>query len=144
MANTRQSIVDALDTRLKTITTTNGYSANLNVYEWLVTPLEETDLPAVIFRDLEDDIDTDEIGTRRDHTLTIEMDVAASSSSSPDTVRELCRDILTAIGTDKTFGGLVYDVDPTTVSLDVNEADQRLSGGQIVIEVRYKTTLWEI
>ncbi len=144
MANTRQSIVDALDTRLQTITTTNGYSANLGVHEWLVTPLEESDLPAVIIRDTSDDIDTDEIGTRRDHVLTIELDVAASATASTDSVRELCRDILTAIGTDKTFGGLVYNTEPTSVEMEVSEEDQRLSGGQIVIEVKYKTTLWTI
>lgn len=144
MANTRQSIVDALDARLKTITTANGYSANLSVFEWLVTPLEEADLPAVIFRDLEDDIDTDEIGTRRDHVLNFELDVSASATASATTVRELMRDILTAIGTDKEFGGLAYDTEPTGAGLEVSEADQRVSGGQITLEIKYKTTLWSI
>jgi hypothetical protein len=143
MANTRQSIVDALDTRLQTITTANGYSQNLGVHEWLVTPLEESDLPAVIFRDTTDDIDTDEM-LRRDHTLTVEMDVAASATASPDTVRELMRDILTAIGTDKTLGGVCYDIEPQTASLEVSEADQRLAGGNVVIEIRYRTTNWII
>lgn len=144
MANTRQQIVDALDTRLQTITTGNGYSANLGVYEWLVTPLEESDLPAVIFRDTIDDIDDEKEFSRLDHPLTIELDVAASSSASPASVRELIRDILTAIGTDKYFGGLAYNTDVLSASLEVSEADQRLSGGQIIIEIKYKTALWTI
>ncbi len=144
MANTRQQIVDALDTRLQTITTGNGYSANLGVYEWLVTPLEESDLPAVIFRDTVDDIDDEREFSRLDHTLTVDLDVAVSSTTSADAVRELIRDILTAIGTDKEFGGLAYNTDVVTASLDVSEADQRLSGGQIIIEIKYKTALWTI
>jgi hypothetical protein len=144
MANTRQQIVDALDTRLQTITTLNGYSANLGVYEWLVTPLEEADLPAVVFRDTVDDIDDEKEFSRLDHTLTVELDVAASSTASADSVRELIKDILTAIGTDKEFGGLAYNTDVLTASLEVSEADQRLTGGQIIIEIKYRTALWEI
>ena len=145
MSTIRQSLVDALSARLKTITTVNGYSADLGVYEWLVTPLEEEDLPAVIFRDTSDILDTDEIGSRRKHELTFELDVATSETASADATRELLRDILTAIGTDKTFGGLAYDTEPLTVSLEVSETDQRIAGGQIIIEVKYYTsTLWTI
>ena len=145
MSTIRQQIVDALDARLQTITIANGYSADLGVYEWLVTPLEEEDLPAVIFRDTVDDIDTDEIGQRRKHDLAVTLDIAASSTASADAVRELMRDVLTAIGTDKTFGGLAYNTEPLSASLEVSEADQRLSGGQIELEIKYYTaTLWTI
>jgi len=129
---------------LQTITIGNGYSANLGVHEWLVTPLEESDLPAVIFRDTIDVIDDEREFQRLDHNLTVELDVSASLTTSADSVRELIRDILTAIGTDKEFGGLAYNTDVITASLDVSETDQRLSGGQIIIEIKYKTALWTV
>ena len=49
----RETVVQALDTLLETITTVGGYETNAgsNVYGWRDTPVDATMLPALVWRE---------------------------------------------------------------------------------------------
>lgn len=135
----RQQIVTALAARLALIQVANGYQtdAGLNVNEWLVTPLELQDPPALNFRDEEDVI---ELTTGKDlHTLTIAIECYATGSSSPATLRLMLADIVRAIAVDNTFGGLVEDTTISSESISVRQEEKRLAAVNLKILIQYET-----
>jgi len=148
VANIRQNIVDALKTRMESITTANGYSATIKtVDDWLLRPLEDDSLPAVTIRDMGDTLPQDGIGAgRRDHELTLFLVVTFSGSSSLTQCRELMADMLTAIGSDPEHLGVagVYDVAPLNTELIADEANKKVAFGQLVLSVLYRSTLWDM
>ena len=50
----RESIMSALDARLKTITVLNGYASDAgdNVFDWREDPLQDDELDALEYRDI--------------------------------------------------------------------------------------------
>jgi len=141
MADTlRQKIVDAIDARLKTIKTANGYQTNLgnNVFEWRVTPLNsDTELPGAVYSDTQDTIDLT-IGLHL-HTLKIVINMAAKGSASPSDMRKLIGDIHKMIGVDVTWGGLAEDTKITSEIILPAHEENKFMGIEITIEVEFTT-----
>ena len=148
MANTRQLIVDALKTRMESITTGNGYSATIKTVEvWNTRPFEEKSLPSIVIRDTTDTLPQDGIGAgSRDHELTVFLVVQFAGSSSVDQCRELLADMLTAIGAAPENLGVtgVHDVAPLNSELIADEANKKVAFGQLVLSVLYRSPLWDM
>lgn len=147
MSSTRQNIVTALDTLLKTIKVVNGYQTNagLNVFEWRGTPLEQTDLPAILFRDTTDPIDSEGVTDRADHLLTVELAMYAAGSTAPASSRVLIEDVLKALGSSPTLGvAAVYDMRPAASNLVAEHEGIRLAAASLTIQIRYRTSRWAI
>jgi len=147
LANIRQQIVDELTSRMASITTANGYSASIKkVQDWGdPRAIEEADMPAIMLRDSSDTMPQDSIGHgRRDHELSLFLVVAFAGGTPVASCREMLADMLTAIGTDATFGELAYDCEPLNAELMPDEANKKVGYGQIVLNIRYRSDLWDM
>lgn len=146
MANIRQQIVDAIAASMKTISTSNGYSSTIKTVDvWLIRSLEESNLPAIVIRDTSDALPDDGIGAgRRDHELTIFLVAQFAGTSSLSQCRDLMSDMLAAIGTDPTLGGLAYDCSPLNTELIADEANKKVGFGQLILNVSYRSQLWQM
>lgn len=141
--STLQSIIDALETRLATILTTGGYNtdAGQNVYENRSTPLNDTEMPAIVFT-YEELVEADTFQEEL-HTLEIEFELHAAGASARDDIRSIAEDVVTAMAVDETFGGLADDVElPRESGLKVEAAEQDYARGTLTMSVQYTTDLY--
>lgn len=145
----RQLIITALDTRLKTILVSGGYATNLgwNVFEWRSTDLQESELPALIYRDISSGealaITIMGASSKREYPLDVEIEVkGADGSTTPAQMRSMIADVIKAIGTDPTFGGLAdmteYNGDETSVL----QEDKIMGSTLMRFRIIYRTKIW--
>lgn len=139
MANIRQQIIDALETRMNTIADIK------KVLVWRASDLSPSELPAILIRDTVDTMPADGVGAGRlDHDLEISITAMFSGSTSAADAREMISDIIAAIGTDPTFGALAFDTILQSADLDLDDSAQLIAAAQINITIRYRSALWSI
>ncbi len=148
MANTRQSIIDTIDTQLKTILTANGYDTDLgsNVFEWRQVPLQASELPALIYRDAMSETEIIVLD-KHTHKLTLEVEVKTEPGAIDGTLaRKMIADVVKAIGVDHTWGALAIKTDPlnSEIIFDEGGKEKIISGAIINFEIMYRTDLWRI
>src|SRR6266478_147352 len=104
MSIRRQDIIDAIKSRLQTISTTNGYHTNLgaNVFVYRDAPIEPYELPALVVKDYKctkvDEL-TDVNLSFENWNVFIEVEfVFATSGNSITDVRKGIADVYKAIG----------------------------------------------
>lgn len=143
----RQQIVDAIETRMKTILTANGYATNAgqHVYVWPTTARADSELPALLIFDTTAEINEDGgIIGKFQHTLEINIVAEASGSTSRTVVRSMIADIFKAIGTDEYFGGLVEVTSQPSHGINLEQGDKLYGAGIVRFSVTYRTNQWEI
>lgn len=139
--SSRQEIVDAIKARLQTIQAANGYDTDLglHVFEWKVTAFSDSELPGVCFRDTEQTV-AELTGGFRNVSLTVELILgAASGAATPSIVRQGIGDVVRAIDSDPTWGGLAWD---TAIQSDemFMDHDGKLTGlAKVTAVVKYQT-----
>jgi hypothetical protein len=142
----RQAIIDTLKARLKRITRAAGYDWEPNAFEWLVTPLAEHDLPAIVVKDTEDDIAHDRVGGSSEHTLKIEVEIYASDEhSTAESLRKKVSDVLRVVGApagDGEYLGEYQSVEGVEMWIEQNESV--VGAARIVLSVKYYTRNWEM
>ncbi len=149
MAIKKEQIVQAVKTRLETITTANGYHTNLgsNIYEWKQNPHNETDVLAAVIRDTDcEEVNILDQSSSGIHTkiLSMEIEIIAASSTVPAVLRQAEADVNKAIGTDTTFGGLAIDTTPVnSIPLYPNQNEKRIAGLQRTVEIHFRTVAWQ-
>lgn len=140
MADKRQQIVDAIRTRLATILISNGYNTDIgrHVFEWKVKAFSEAEIPGVAFRDTDPNI-RELTGGMQEVSLPVEFIVGASSGSATmPLIRAAIEDVLAAINSDFTWGGLAWDTSIDTVEAFA-EQEGRLTGlAKIAATVKYE------
>lgn len=142
--STRQDIVDAVTTRLKTIQKSGGYNTDLgyNVYEWRPGALEQSELPSVIVRDLGAEAMDGAIGQFR-WSCMIECTItAADGTDTMQTMRWAIEDVYTAIGTDCTWGGLAQYSEQPSDSIEVDQEEHLIAGARVAFRIIYDTARW--
>lgn len=87
MATIEQDIVDKVMELV-------GEIPGLNVYEWRESPLEPSELPAVIVRDIRNEVSPED---EQEHTLTLELILAAAGESSPADLRSWKQSVIAAV-----------------------------------------------
>ena len=135
----RQQIITALDARLKTIKTVNGYETNLgdNVFELRPAPLQDSELPGVVYYDTNE---THDIAVQTHiHTISINMDVITSGATTIATVRKMIADIIKAVGVDVTFGNLAEDSRILSDDIKIEHESKLIGGALIKMEIEYTT-----
>lgn len=137
----RQEIVNAIRARLATIRTGDGYGTDLgsHVFEWKVTAFADTELPGICFRDTEQTV-AELTGGFRNVSLTVEFILgAASGVTTASIVRQGIGDVVKAIDSDPTWGGLSWD---TAIQSDemFMDHDGKLTGlAKVTAVVKYQT-----
>lgn len=149
----RKSIIDAVKTRMKTITTAAGYrtgiGANVGIYR--------TDMPREITAGNTFYMDISDVREGREESaaltvhnvwalrLLVEVAVFAwKGNDTADFIREAMSDILKAIGTDYTFGGLATHctIDSDLNEMNVEQNDSRVGWGIVRFYIHYRINAW--
>jgi len=148
----RETILSNLDTRLKTILTTGGYSTNLGNYviSWQTdpTPLEELNPAEVEYRDADVDSADDLLGTHR-HKMKITLEVRAAGSTPIATLRSMEADLHKAIGVEAAgaaparWGGVALLTEPGRTSMRAEQAAQVAAGLTFEFYITYRTLAWD-
>lgn len=140
MADKRQQIVDAIRSRLGEILVANGYNTDIgrHVFEWKVNAFSDTELPGVAFRDTDPKI-RELTGGMQEVSLPVEFIIgAASGATTMQVIRAAIEDVLSAINSDFTWGGLAWDTAIDTVEAFA-EQEGRLTGlAKIAATVKYE------
>lgn len=137
-----QTIINAIQAQLLAITPANGYSFDIagKVYEWHDSQIDEAALPAIVFRDIANEIDED---NELLHILAVEVDIVAGGNSSPAAVRGYKQDILTAmyemLKTDAVAGGKFVSSET-----EVEKDKKRLTYCTMKFEFEYITEVFAI
>jgi len=140
----RQQLIGAIDTKLKTILTANGYYSNLgqNVDEWNLSPLDTAggETFRLTYRD-EDEGRADVTVGNQDMTLSITVLILASGSTSLADVREMLADVVAAMHADPTWSGLANDTNMDgTAKLVKAEAADTAGGVELKFGIEYSVT----
>lgn len=148
----RQQIIDAVKARFAIIRQANGYKTNAgaNIHEhrqsdWGVEEPEGINV-------IDGDFDISPMGPGlADHEMLLAVEGVAVGSGSATVVRNVAADILKAIGTDCTLGGLVQDLFPAGAAngeksnrFGVIKKGTTTSAVELRFVVQYRTALWEI
>ena len=145
----RQQIVSALETRLKTIKPAGGYAtrAGDNVHLWRVVDLEHDKLPALVLRDTADPMDKQGLTHTGRHQLSIEIEGIIGDSleaKAEERGRDMLADVLKAIGTDDTFGGLCFQAAIAASDFAVVADGKRRCGFSLTLVLSYQTARWSL
>jgi hypothetical protein len=140
----RQQLIDKIDARFKTITTANGYKTNIgsHVYDWLGRELDDSELDALIYRDVLSEI---EVGTIHEYSnqLRLEIEVKTKlASSTAKQVRKMIEDVYKAIGVDDRWSGLAIDTQPVSEMIDLQQYEEIMGSAMIVVAIEYDTDKW--
>lgn len=147
MANTRNSIVEAIVTRLKAIDGTGGYHTdfNENFKQWRIAPIGNSELPCGVIKDFADEAIQESISGGNsliDHELSVDISLPLSGTV-PGDFRNQIADIYKAVGQDETWGGLAHFTQQLGDEIVMNQEENKLASIDIHIRIRYRTTKWE-
>lgn len=152
MADTkREEIIDALKARLEEITCEGLYrtDAGLNVTEWRVGDWGDRERPGLVLRD--EDWHSTAVGPGyQTHSLHVSIECVAQGSGTAALVRNMAADVLQALGSDTTLGGLAIQLMPLGSSADgrhqfvVGKATRTEAAALLRFIVIYRTPEWEI
>lgn len=148
MANQRQAFVDALRVRLSAIAQESGYSTDvgLRVFEWRDPRgenVQEDELPCCGFADESSQI-TPLDSVTHEHALTVAIWAMDQGQNAAELARVLEADVLKAIGTDPTFGGLCHYFQPTSSLTELKVAGKRSASVRMTFEVRLRLVAWDM
>jgi hypothetical protein len=132
----RQKIINAIDARLKTILVTGAYKTNLgsNVFAWRATPFEESELPALNYRDTtESRIPGAGV---YDLTLTVFIEVFSTTMTE---LRQCLADIEKAIFVDETWGDLALNSEIGPEEIQIGQNENIFVASEIALIVEYRT-----
>lgn len=143
----RQTIMDALGTRLEGITALGGYNLNLghHVFEWKTSKWEDEAIPGISYRDPDDEVE--EAGQQDLHRLRVEFEVMVSGDQGdvPTLMRQAVSDVSAAMAVDETFGGLVLYCRTLSInSTDIEQAGKKYGWVKMSITMVYATVKWGV
>jgi hypothetical protein len=138
----QQQIISALDTRLKSILTAGGYETNLgqNVAWFRQEPFSETE--SGISAEASENAPV-WIGAQCQlHFLVVRVNVVLPAGAAAPELRKAIADVIKAIGTDLTFGGLAEDCTLGEMPQDIGQEAVRSGGAIINMIIEYTTEPW--
>lgn len=142
-------IIQALKTRLGSIQTGSNYKFTPNtVFDNFpdIAAYGEDESYVLNIRDVSDENSLESISSDdlQDISLGVEIDIVARGFT-PAQVREMKADVLKAIGSDTTFGGLAFHTKYLGAQKNKRDAyGQVITGWTIMIEIHYRKTAWSI
>jgi len=148
MATTiRQQIMDKYGARLKTIRPAT-YQTDIGprrVFEWKTTAWSDAEIPGASYRDPDDAITVIAPG-RHMHELRVETEIILSGADGvvPAQMRQAIADLMAAIKTDLTWGGLAEYTHPLqNKSIEIEQAGKKYCGIKFDMIIVYVTDEWE-
>jgi hypothetical protein len=142
MAQTRQAIIDAIETRMATITTpTFRTTLGSSVAVWKRNKFAANRLPGLNIKDTSDDQQADaEDESLTLHRMTVDLQAIGKDGATTDElVREMIADIEQAIGVDESWGGLADRTVIVRNVTDVAQDEETIGGATITLEIQFTT-----
>ncbi len=146
----KDSILQEIINRIKTISTANGYltNAGMNVFENRSVAIPEDCLPAINVFEGNDDFQQEVIAgvsQLHEYLLEVEIEITARGTDSAQNLRYLEADVKKAIhSNDETLNGLAIDIIPSDVMpIYDRQRNKKLIGKIITIGVKYRTNAWQ-
>jgi hypothetical protein len=123
--------------------TSGGYETNIgaHVWDWRAESLEETDLPALIYRDVTVETDTDTFISFL-HKMMVNVMVAVQTATPMTEIRKIIADIDKAIGVDHTWGNIALMTERISDESGVEIDEKKFAGCQIVFAITFRTLGW--
>lgn len=155
MSLVRQTIMDAVATRLKTVNGTGGYTTNFsNVYEWAPTSIESQSIPCIIYREVS--CETRNNNSDKNvpidihlHRLKVEFEIKLAGLTGPADARQAISDVYKAIGveaggaTPANWGGVATMTDPDGDDIVTDIQDRQYTSIIIKIIITFRTAAWD-
>jgi len=117
---------------------------NIPIYEWRVTPAEFSELPIIVVRDKEDNIDEEASGSEK-HSLKVEIEyTTAKKDLTASDVREVIASILLALKTANEDNPIGDYASVKSIEIDFEHHEIIVGRGMIEIEITYYTEKWGI
>ncbi len=140
----RQQIINAVDARLKTITTANSYETDLgrNVFEHRTTALGDSELPGINFRDVGCDVSQEDVAIgQHGYELTMEAEIVVKAgATSAIQIRKMIADVIKAIGVDPRWGNLAVRTTPLSDGLKFDQSEKIIAGALLTYSIIFRTT----
>ena len=115
------------------------------LYAWRVAPAEYDELPIIVVRDKEDQIDATEISASAKHVLRIEIEyTTAQQDVSAKEVRQAVAAIFSAIENADATRPIAEFIAPKSVDIDLEHGEVIVGRGMVEIEAVYHTRTWGI
>lgn len=140
MDSIRQQIIDAIDSRLKTITMQNGYNSDIgnNVFYWRAENYGKEELPLMEYRDIA--CATRRKGLLEENTITVEVEVAtAAGTTTAREIKSMIADTRKAIQIDTTWGKLAANTRCTGDEIAIEQKEKIIGGAKITFEIDFRT-----
>ncbi|AZV46855.1 hypothetical protein C3L23_06085 [Nautilia sp. PV-1] len=114
-----------------------------STYEWRVTPPEISELPLIIVRDTEDNIDSEKRSYSSEHELKIEIEyIEAGKELTVSDLREKLNEILQKIGENEAQISDYLALE--SVEIDLEQKEFIIGRGMIELKATYLTEKWGI
>lgn len=144
METIRQQIVNKNLTALETILTANGFETEigLNVSEWRTAPFSASELPAVVFRDLDEpQTQSSPRSPRVERQLHCQIEVVTADDTPMAFIRKALADIEKAIGIAASSGwdGLAGNTRPRVSRAIVEQNSNKVGGSTFEYYIDYPT-----
>jgi hypothetical protein len=141
MSSIRQQIMDALATRLATITTANGYqtSAGSKVFVWRKHPVTPAEVPCLLVQDTDLARDYNRLVGQAENRLTVEIVAAAKGSTTAAEARAIEADIVKCLAGWETAGGLADWLLVEKTALVMEQHEEMVGAAQITVAIAYTT-----
>lgn len=145
MDTRRQLIVNQVIAQLQAIATANGFLTNVgaSVFEWRDTPFQETELPALIFRDLDE---PQELSSPRSERVLRSLHCLVQVVTVGDTpmrdIRQILADIEKAVGKGASdyWGKFASNTRPRIARAILDQESLKFAGSTFEFYIDYPTT----
>lgn len=130
------------------VITSGGYTSNVGqkIFEWQLLPVEAANLPCILVSDPVENNLGSEVGKTSAHRffgLDFEVSLLlAEADGTAAKARQAEADVINAIGTDQTFGGLVKRTEPVSSELVLDNEGTRISGVRMKFTTEYGRKPW--
>ena len=139
MATIRGTIMGLVDTALKAILITGGYSTNLGakIYEWRPIPLGDDVGPAATYKDT---LTRKPISQNYfENTISLEVVVYGNTVN---TVRDMVGDVIKAVGLNQTWGGNAKHSIFVSEDTGVAQKDKLIAVSHLTFSIQYHALNW--
>ena len=117
---------------------------NIPFYEWRVTPAEFSELPIIVVRDKDDNIEEEASGSEK-HSLKVEIEyTTAKKDLTAKDVREVIASILSALKVANEIVPIGDYASVKNIEIDFEHHEVIVGRGMIELEIIYYTEKWGI
>jgi hypothetical protein len=132
----RTGIVNALDARWDAIAAGSTYNTTPKITQYRVAPFQTSDYPAINLRVLGQPQPEDLLTGKWNNRVSVAADIAAQSAAE---YHNTLVDMLVALDTDLTLGGLVFDINFLGDELSFDQETKAFVGGTAVFEFAHRS-----